>query len=476
MAQAMFSPNRSPLLELVPVLVAALFATNCGARTGLLGLSSDAPDGDAGTDGSAGAGANGDGSAGHGANGDGLAGHGANGDGSAGYAANGDGSAGYAASGDGSAGHGANDDGSAGDPDATVVPACTVAWSACQQKAPRTLVSGNENGQTPDVAWTGQQFLVVYSGITSAYMPFVDIVAVDPDGQLLWREEVGGLQSPRVAYHRGLGTGLVVVDSGLRWLDGSGKPTGTYSSFPPLGWQFAGDVSPVEDGFLVVAGSLASMSAPSLVVAEVGPTPSEPDFVEIDSEVPRGRPEHALGPDGLVTWLASKLLNKTAGELYAVSSSGELTKSVEFDALIPDDGKGELRGLAEYQNETYALYGGAPSSTNPDWSLWMFRLQSGVAQRIDESAYGNTGHLIALDDALIVSANALHAWGHVSVGRYDPATGAVDVAFVLGDSAHQGHSSRMTRWARGFAVVYSEVQDDIALSSYLEVYDCCVDE
>jgi len=414
----------------------ALLTIGCGARTGLLDLGAVPEDRDAGTDGMADTSTVDE--------------------------------AGDAEDGDAEDGDSTTEVG----PDTSVppVPECVVAWGACAPKTPSFLVSADDLGQSPDVDWTGQHFLVVYDSFSSNH-----IAAVSTDGEVLWREAAGGLQSPRIAYHRGLGVGLMVADSGVRWLDGSGKPIGSFVDASMPGWQLAGDVSPTQDGFLVLSGAGAHSDPPPLYAAHLSADPSAVNWTWVADGAPRSPPEHALGPDGLVAWAASNVWSSPTGELYEVNNAGDLSMSFDLGPIFPAGGEGDIIGLATYQNELFVLYSGTPGV--PAWSQWVLHVSSGESFRVDRSNNSFSGHLLAFADALLISSSAIHPFSQVSVGRYDTASGTVEPDFVLSTGGHVAHSARMTRWARGFAVVWSESSGDTdGNSAWMQIFECCSEE
>ncbi|MBI5534296.1 MAG: hypothetical protein HY898_16345 [Deltaproteobacteria bacterium] len=354
-------------------------------------------------------------------------------------------------------------------PDAPV-PTCTLAWEACKPVFGPLVVSGSDLGQSPDVAFTGTNLLVIYDAYAGNTLS-----AVSLDGKILWSEDVGGVQQPRLSWNPALGVGLAAVDSGLRWLGADGKPVGSFVATKIEGSSLYGDVCPTASGFTVFYGSNGYSTPPPLAFALLGPQPSATvEWKLLAQGAPRGAAEHTRGPEGLAQYAVSTAYQGAHGDLWEVKANEAPTLVSEFGAMLPLDGAGYSAGVAQKGGHFYLLWGG-PDPKDYLWLQWVIDVTTGARQQINKSNNGSSGHMIMLGDEILIASPAIVDPEAVTVVPYDPVTGITKKMLTLANAPHTSHSPRMINTPRGFAVVWNEATGDAnGLSALLESFDCCV--
>lgn len=341
---------------------------------------------------------------------------------------------------------------------------CAVSCGWCRPAGPAVQLA--DFGQTPDVTWDGEELLVVYD--TS---PGVVVGAVALDGELLWNEDIGGLQWARVTYDRDGHAGMVVLDSAVQWLGPDGRPVGERVSLAFMGWQLWGDIAATDSGFLLMTGAGSyGGEVPGLFYDRFGRAPGGLSLAELAPEGPRAPPEHAVDDAGRATLVASTTWDGTAGELYRAGAGGP-------PAGLADIGsdRGKVAGVAQGREDDFFLL-----RVQEGWSLWLEQHFDDETVRpilLGESPVGASGHLLDLGGQLVVASPVLDPDHRVAAACVDPrAPEPVSPPAVLATRAYS-HSPRMARTPRGYAVVWTETDDTTAgLIPMLQVMECCVEE
>jgi hypothetical protein len=359
-------------------------------------------------------------------------------------------------------------DGTVAAPDGSPPPECVrIEWPECQPVGEPVQIT--DEGDMPDVAWTGNRFLVVTEKDWGN-----EVVALNADGMELFREDVDGIQFPRIAWNPVLQVGLVAVDSGLRWLDSNGRPTGDYVPANVQGYQLSGDLAATQGGFFLFNGTNIYGTPPPFDVAVLGPTPGPIVWQRVADWGPRSPAEHVNGPDGRVRWVASTVWYLNIGELYRVDQQG-LVLDETLDGVLPQNGEGFVAGLAEYDDRVYMLYGAAPVDPDNVWTQWVIELWGDEFRRwrIDRSHNGSDGHLLTLGSTLLVASSSIHSSYRVSLATFNPYStqnpiGGEQDLYVLGGYG-LSRSARMALSDVGFAVTWWEEG-----SVNLQIFDCCL--
>jgi len=345
-------------------------------------------------------------------------------------------------------------------------------WNSCVPLPEPVLVSGSDLGQAPDVVFTGEKLLVIYDSYAGG-----TVASITLDGQIDGLEPILGTQRPRIAWNRGLETGLVVMDSTLQWIDEFGRPIGEVQRMEHDGWQLNGDVAPVEGGFILLSGVGAHSEEPPLYWMHLGQEPEPFDWMFLHEGGPRAPAEHCLGADGFLSRVVSATWSSDLGELYRYDGLGELTVERALDGTLPTAGFGFPGGLAELDGRVYLLWGGSPSGPPGIWSLTMVELdgESTTQWRIERSSRGSAGHLIVLGGELVIMSSAIHPSHQMSLTAFDPEHDEpMGDLVVLGGEGRTSHSPRMALTDEGLAAVWSEGTGDVdGNSTLLQVFDCC---
>lgn len=352
--------------------------------------------------------------------------------------------------------------------DAAAAPACRVAWSACQPGRETTdvVVSGTESGQLPDIAWDGRELLIAYGSETGN-----KVVGVSLTGTVLWREPVGGTQWPRITWNAALNVGVVVMDSGVRWLDSAGRINGPFVSATVPGSQLYGAAIPTRRGFTVLSGTNAYAIAPELYVAAVGPTPGpRVDFLLATNGAPRSPPEFTTGADGLATYVVSTVWHSMRGDFFPVAPDGVIQPAIPLDMHLSPSS--HVAGVAERNGIAFVL------SATTTSQLVLNTVTNDVVSDplvLDFTApRANSGHLARLgDDILVAGERSSHTPG-VQVGVLDMTiTGGIGARTVVGSTESQ--SPRLTVTPRGVAIVWNEPDHATSgLAAHLTVLECCM--
>jgi len=145
---------------------------------------------------------------------------------------------------------------------------------ACADESPQPVITACETRFEACLPWSeplelGSSQLLVDSALGSTGAVTIvatheyedgsdELIAVAPDGTVLWRRDVQFGPNPRIAYHHEHGRGLIAAKERLVWLGADGQPCGgTHATSPfPMtvdGRKHAGvAAAPVADGFVIV--------------------------------------------------------------------------------------------------------------------------------------------------------------------------------------------------------------------------------
>ena len=341
-----------------------------------------------------------------------------------------------------------------------VPAACTTDFAACRPIGSAIDVSGGTFGQMPDVAWTGREILVVFdSGAGNA------LVVVSRDGAIVRRDELGGLQSPRVTWNSYAHAGLVVMDSAVRWLDADARPVGSLTRAEISGWQLYGDAAPVADGFVAFSGTNAYSTPPPLYRARLGTTPSPVVWEQLADGAPRSPPERVVGDDGLARWMLSGVWFSAMAEAYPIAADGTIGPSVNLAPALGSDSR--LCGAAEIGGTLLVL----TAAMSLELSLALVR--DGAVTRAVPNSFAaprsGCGHITRMGDVALVAAERSDRATGVQVATVDR-NGAVGIPLLVGPSESQ--SPRIAATDRGFVVVWNEAGAN-GLSARAQIFDCC---
>jgi hypothetical protein len=191
---------------------------------------------------------------------------------------------------------------------------------------------------------------------------------------------------------------------------------------------------------------------------------------------PREPPEHASDDAGVARWAVSTVIGQAVGEIYRVADDGTPAETTTIESLVPAGmPPSAAAGLASFRGRTIMLYATGDMYTSA--RLWLIDVGSGQTWPIDiaESNGAREGHLLSLDDALLVVSPAIDPESKLAVASFDPESGTLGSPHVLGDFASLvGEEPRMTRTARGFAVVWAHFGANAQrVSVLLQSFDCC---
>ncbi len=344
--------------------------------------------------------------------------------------------------------------------------ACTVAWPACRPVTEAINVSGTDLGQQPDVVWDGRELLVVYDGDRGN-----TVAGVTLDGTILWREEAGGIQAPRIAWNPVLHAGLVVMDSGVRWLDATGHVTGSFVRVEIPGSQLAGAAVPTAGGFLLLSGALSYSSPPPLFAAALGATPSTSvSLTRVAEAGPRSAPEFVVGADGLGTFAASSVWHSMVAELYRITPAGGVRDPVAFGSRLP--ASSHVVGAAERDGLVSVLTCSSATSALTVTAVRDYII--GAPSTLDfTSPRSNGGHIVHIGNDLVVAGEQSSQSTGVQLAalRGGTSTG-LGTPLIVAPTGSQ--SPRMTLTPRGVVVVWNQaIGQGSGLSALLRVYDCC---
>jgi len=347
--------------------------------------------------------------------------------------------------------------------DTSPLPACTPRWDRCRIDTGPLLVSASELGQHPDVVWADTQLIVVYDGDVGGNT----VVGLSLKGDELFRETLLGTQAPRVAWNPRTHTGLVMMDTLVRWLDSDGRPSETFVR-PDLGFQVKGDPAAVGDGFIVMTGANSYSSPPPLYVAHVPARPVDfLDFALLHAAAPRAAPEHATDDEGFATFSVAATWGFDTGEIWRME--GPDAPALERELGVP--GAHYLNGVVEADGERLLFYG----QTTGD--LYLMNLDTGHTRLVANSPTGADGHLERLGETVVGAFRYGAEEGipdRVILGRFDLEGDVVSDIHDLSEPGRTAHSTRITRTPRGLAVVWSEGTGDTdGMSARLAVFDCC---
>lgn len=294
------------------------------------------------------------------------------------------------------------------------------------------------------------------------------VVGFTLDGVERFRAPLSGTQAPRVAWNPRTHTGLVFMDSLVRWLDADGRPSEA-SIRPGLGFQTKGDVAAVGDGFVVMIGANSYSSPPPLYAARMPPRPVDAiEFEVVADGGPRAVPEHATDAAGFATFAVSLLWGSGSGEVWRL----DVPDAPALEAELSVPGALDILGVVQRDGTRLALHGNG--STGGDH--YLTDIDAGETALVTQVPSGLTGHLELLGGAI--------------VGAFRDGTGGTPEPIVVAELALEGevvrgmiplsergrlaHSPRLARTPRGLAIVWSEATGDTdGMSARLAVLDCC---
>lgn len=373
------------------------------------------------------------------------------------------------------------------DPPDSSVPACQVSFAACRLSAGPVLVG--EEIQDPSLAWTGGELLLVYADIWRTDNWSVTLKGYSFGAEELFRMPVGKWQSPNLAWHPQMGRGLVATDLGLRWLDGTGQPSGNFQEGGRhSGSSLLATVAPVPGGFLVVASIWGEISrAGPLEHAWVGTTSQSFSWTRLESRGLFSPPAiHRSPQDGLARWVATTSSESGKTLLYRVGD-GILHKEAELFETLPRGLFGSVEAITEQDDHLILLYITGESSWGP-WSAWLVRLTLGALDqpstteqyRIDQNSSGSNGEFLVLGGQTLLASSLIHEGYRLTLAPLclDAPEGPLCEP-RLEITPEFSHSPTLARTPRGFAIAWFEyiVEQDDSSKVYirLAVYDCCVE-
>lgn len=364
----------------------------------------------------------------------------------------------------------------AGLPDA-FVPSCELSWAACRVSAGPVKVG--DALDMPAVAWTGSTLLVAVDDDARTDDWAVTLVGYSSGAEEQFRLPVGKMQDPALAWNAQRGVGLVVTDRGLRWLDASGRPSGSFRQGGEdiYRWYRAVAAAPVPGGFLAAAGAWGYSEDPGLLQDTwVGATSEPFRWHTLESGGLWPRPALHVSPrDGYARWLAAARHEGPRGLLFRVTGQS-LELEAELDGILPEGDWGAIEAVTEVDGDVVLLYGSWLPESDRN-SLWLVRLGPGAPSpaaelfRIDEAGNGADGTFLELGGDVLLASATIHPSYVVTVAplRLDSPDGPLGEDRLV---AAQGfsRSPSMARTPRGFAISWFE-----EATVQLAVYDCCVE-
>ncbi len=361
---------------------------------------------------------------------------------------------------------GADDDHDLGRPidlgaaDAGPGRSCETSCGFCTS-GPRVRI--DEWGQSPDLTWDGEKLLVVYDTREGN-----SVAAVDLDGRVRWREPLGGTQQPRIAYDHEAGAGLVVFDSGLRWLGADGRPMDhpDIDIDIDIGFQIGGDVAVTSSGFLLMIGAIAWVDTPGLYFDRTGRLPGASMPRELTPEGPQAPPEHAVDDSGRATYVAAATY-AGAGAIYPAGAGGVPTPEQPLDPT-----NGRVFGIAPGADAD--LFVLRADGDTDQLALERYRAGSVSEWPVPTAIAPFDGHMLAMGRSLAIASSAfgMREVGLVCGNVREP--GDLDPRAVLRVD-DVSRAVRMARHPRGVALTWIEGAVD-GSRPVVQILDCCVAE
>jgi len=331
------------------------------------------------------------------------------------------------------------------------------------------------------MVWTGWEFLTVHWNTDSFEDRDLVLTSITPDGQVLFTEELVGYSAPRLGWHDELNVGVVSSNSGMRWLDGCGRPFGQKMAI-----EFSidtGDIiwiaNPVPtifsypEGFVVVTGfegwSEPMEQNPPLSYALLGTTPADIDWVPLAEPGPWARPRHVVDKDGPGTWVVASHWLGAHGELFYVEGT-DVQLEYSIGDMLPPGADGFVVDMIEVSGELYVLFDGY--SAQGEWSQWIVQI-SGPTNRtihVTTEVIAIDG-MFALGDEIILTTLAMDNSSDLSLVRFDPdSTSGPLVDPIRVGSWAVGRNHSVARTERGFGFAWKGPDSRLNL----QVFDCCV--
>ncbi|MBI5491051.1 MAG: hypothetical protein HY905_27215 [Deltaproteobacteria bacterium] len=340
-----------------------------------------------------------------------------------------------------------------GPPPELVACDAPLAWDACRVVVGPVRVTDPPTA-FPDIAWTGSVFLVSAMGGRAGLEPGHVLAVVRPDGEVtaqhVWPEMA---QYPRVVMNPALGVALATHGNGVRWLDVDAEVLGEAS------WTARETDHPeaaaTPGGFLLLSGtgSYECCSPEPLRVAHLGATPGPIEWEALPAAGPRSQAEHAVGDDGLASWVVSAAWDAGPAEAYPVLPSGRL--GLPTDITFP--GLADVLGAAVFAGALWVLraespyddgrrYLQQPGSTRPPLPLPLGNCWGPL------ESVGDT--LVLVRDCWEEGAGTFPHW--VELQAVDRFTGAL-IGSPIVPAPADADFVRATRTPRGLGLVWADL-------------------
>jgi hypothetical protein len=329
-------------------------------------------------------------------------------------------------------------------------------------------------GLEPDIAWTGQELLVLSLQHKASTLTRLDATgrALGSTGMAAVKLAVGGL-----AWSMEHDAGLVVLDTGVFAIDAAGDVVAS-SAF--TGFVGGVDLMVTPRGFLAVLAvgletEPGAEEYDALVYASLAPGRAAATWTYFEAGG-TFRLAHAVDAHGLATSFAVQPQSAPQALHYDIVD-GELAHRHPFD-VPPSFGGGAVFALDGATDRALALYASRPSSdiVNELWLMDPASLAS--ARQIDPGSHDVDGSFVRVGPDLVLLSGQIGADGQLSGAPVDPRLpeDPLGPRLAFGGGNRITDSARAVPIPRGVAVTWSErtidgasFHDDVLL----QILDCC---